>query len=164
MKDPGRGPSLSPACPSSNRPRPPAWLQKRKAPPPLRGAVLVVDDNVDAADSLARYLEMSGHQVRTANGGLEALETARLYRPEVVLLDIAMPGMDGYELARRLRQEHGLEKTLLVALTGYGQEEDRRRSREVTIDHHLVKPVNPETLQDLLAPSAAPLSQANSAH
>jgi len=161
---PGKGTEFIIRLPLIQPPRPTGPPPKKASAPSAARRILVVDDNVDAADSLARYLEMSGHQVRTASGGLEALETARLYRPEVVLLDIAMPGMDGYELASRLRQEHGLEKTLLVALTGYGQEEDRRRSREVSIDHHLVKPVDPETLQDLLAPSAAPLSQANGAH
>jgi len=80
-----------------------------------------------------------------------ALEAARSYLPEAVLLDIGMPGMDGYEVARRLRQEPGLEEILLVALTGYGQEEDRRRSRQATIDYHLVKPVDPESLKVLLA-------------
>jgi two-component system CheB/CheR fusion protein len=110
-----------------------------------------VDDNVDSADSLAHFLGMAGHQVHTAYGGPAALEAARSYLPEAVLLDIGMPGMDGYELSRRLRQEPGLERVLLVALTGYGQEDDRRRSREATIDYHMVKPVDPEALEALLA-------------
>jgi CheY-like chemotaxis protein len=100
---------------------------------------------------------MVGHEVRTAYGGPAALETARAYRPEAVLLDIGMPGMDGYEVARRLRQEPGLGGVLLVALTGYGQEEDRRRSREAAIDHHLVKPVEPEALCALLAGLGSPV-------
>jgi two-component system CheB/CheR fusion protein len=110
-----------------------------------------VDDNVDAAESIALVLRIIGHEVRTAYQGPAALEAARAFRPEVVLLDIGMPGIDGYEVARRLRQEPALEKVLLVALTGYGQEEDRRRSREAAIDHHLVKPVGPEELRALLA-------------
>jgi two-component system CheB/CheR fusion protein len=120
-----------------------------EGPTPSR-RILLVDDNVDATESLAVILRTSGHEVRTAYRAPAALEAARAFRPEVVLLDIGMPGMDGYEMARRLRQERGLENVLLVALTGYGQEEDRRRSREAAIDHHLVKPVDPEELRALL--------------
>jgi two-component system CheB/CheR fusion protein len=120
--------------------------------------ILVVDDNRDAADSLAVFLSADGHEARTAYDGPEALEAARAYRPEAVLLDIGMPGMDGYEVARRLRQEPGLERALLVALTGYGQESDRRRSREAGIDYHLVKPVEPEELRALLARPSGALS------
>jgi two-component system CheB/CheR fusion protein len=118
--------------------------------------ILVVDDNVDAAESLALFLGMNGHEVRTAFDGPAALELARTCRPEVVVLDIGMPGMDGYEVARRLRQEPGLGSVLLVALTGYGQEQDRRRSREAAIDHHLVKPVDPQALRALLARTESP--------
>jgi PAS domain S-box-containing protein len=124
----------------------------RGGPWPSR-RILVVDDNVDVAESLAQYLGVTGHEVRTAYNGPAALEVARTYQPEIVLLDIGMPGMDGYEMARRLRQEPGLENVLLVALTGYGQEEDRRRCQEAAIDHHLVKPADPEALQTLLAGS-----------
>jgi PAS domain S-box-containing protein len=126
------------------------------APERARGAgplrrILVVDDNADAANTLAEFLGMTGHAVRMAYSGPAALEAARALRPEVVLLDIGMPGMDGYEVARRLRGEPGLEKVLLIALTGYGNEEDRRRSREATIDHHVVKPVDPGELKALLS-------------
>jgi two-component system CheB/CheR fusion protein len=117
--------------------------------------ILVVDDNVDAANCLALFLGMSGHEVRAEYDGPAALAAARAYRPEVVLLDIGMPNMDGYEVARRLRQELEPEKVLLVALTGYGQDDDRRRSREAMIDHHLVKPVDPEALHAFLASEAA---------
>jgi PAS domain S-box-containing protein len=120
--------------------------------------ILIVDDNVDAVRSLALFLEMSGHEVRAAHNGPAALELAQTYQPDVVLLDIGMPGMDGYEVARRLRQAPGQEKVLLVALTGYGQEEDRRRSREATINHHLVKPTDPEALQALLTSPELPSS------
>jgi two-component system CheB/CheR fusion protein len=85
--------------------------------------------------------------VRTAHSGAAGLEGARALRTEAVLLDIGMPGMDGYEVVRRLRQEPGLEGVLRVALTGYGQEEDRRRSRQATIDYHLVKPLDPRVSQ-----------------
>jgi signal transduction histidine kinase len=113
--------------------------------------VLVVDDNQDAAQSLACLLELEGHEVRTAHDGTAALETARAFPPDVVLLDIGLPGLDGYQVARRLRELLGLEQALLVAVTGYGQEEDRRRAEEAGFDHHLAKPVDLEALHELLA-------------
>jgi signal transduction histidine kinase len=118
-------------------------------PAPRR--ILVVDDNAAAGDMLAAVLEMMGHEVRVARDGLSALATAETYRPDVVLLDIGMPGMDGYELARRLRGRPGWKSVRLVAVTGYGQEEDRRRSQEAGCDYHFVKPVEPEAIQELLA-------------
>jgi PAS domain S-box-containing protein len=117
--------------------------------------VLVVDDNVDAAESLAMVLRMMGHQARTAHNGQAALAAAQEFQPQVALLDIGLPGMDGYEIARRFRRQPGLGQALLVALTGYGQEDDRRRSREAGFDHHLVKPVDLDALQQLLAGAAA---------
>jgi signal transduction histidine kinase/CheY-like chemotaxis protein len=122
-----------------------------------RGAVspsrrlLVVDDNVDAAESLADWLELTGHEVRTAHDGPAALEAAHAYQPEVVLLDLGLPRMDGYEVARRLRESLAAKNVVLVALTGYGREEDRHRSREAGFDYHLVKPVDVGGLQQLLA-------------
>ncbi len=122
-----------------------------------RRRVLVVDDNADAANSLARLLtRLYGQDVRVSNDGASALEAAEEFRPEVVLLDIGMPEMDGYEVARRLRSRPGFEQTLLVALTGWGQQSDRRRSAEAGFDRHLVKPVDPELLEDLLAGVAEP--------
>ena len=104
-----------------------AGAPRRRLP---RRRILVVDDNVDAAESLARLLtRLYGHEVRVAHDGPEALAAAEEFRPEVVLLDIGLPGMDGYEVARRLRERPEFEETLLVALTGWGQEADRRRSR-----------------------------------
>jgi two-component system CheB/CheR fusion protein len=148
---PGKGTELVVRLPVLQRARPAGRSPRGGNAPRTSRRILVVDDNVDAADSLAQFLGMAGHQVWTAYGGAAALEAARAYRPEAVLLDIGMPGMDGYEVARRLRQEAGLGGALVVALTGYGQEEDRRRSWEATIDHHLVKPVDPEALEALLA-------------
>jgi CheY-like chemotaxis protein len=104
---------------------------------------------VDAAESLALVLRAAGHRVWTAHSGPAALQAAPEVRPEAVVLDIGLPGMDGYEVARRLRGE--ASGPLLVALTGYGQDEDRRRSREAGFHHHLVKPVDPEELERLLA-------------
>jgi len=119
--------------------------------------VLVVEDNIDAAESLATLLRLWGHDVRVVHDGLDAVDAARSYLPEVVLLDIGLPGLDGYQVAERLRGEAGLENTLLVAMTGYGQPEDRRRSAEAGIHHHFVKPVEPFVLRNLLAEVAAPV-------
>jgi signal transduction histidine kinase/CheY-like chemotaxis protein len=115
--------------------------------------VLVVDDNVDAADSLAMVLRVGGYDARTAHDGLAALQMAEGFRPEVVLLDIGLPKMDGYEVARRLRERVGSENVFLVAITGYGQEGDRRRAEEAGFDAHLVKPADPTALHRLLAGS-----------
>ena len=118
---------------------------------PPRRRILVVDDNVDAARSLARLLaRLYGQEVRVAHDGPEALTVAGEFRPEVVLLDIGLPGMDGNEVARRLRERPEFEKTLIVALTGWGQESDVERSRAAGFDHHLVKPANPEAILELL--------------
>ncbi len=113
--------------------------------------MLVVDDNVDAADSLAMMLQIYGHRVRTAFDGEGALSAVRAERPDAVVLDIGLPQMDGYEVARRLRAEPGGERILLIALTGYGQAGDRQKAMGVGFDHHLVKPVDPAALQRLLA-------------
>jgi CheY-like chemotaxis protein/two-component sensor histidine kinase len=117
--------------------------------PSLR--VLVVDDNVDAADSLAMLLKAAGHHVQMAHDGPTALEAALHHRPKVVLLDIGLPGLDGYEVARRLRQQAVFQNVVLVATTGYGQEADRERSREAGFDHHLVKPIDFGKVEQILA-------------
>jgi PAS domain S-box-containing protein len=125
--------------------------QPQRAASPSGRRLLVVDDNKDAADSLAMLLRLRGHEVRVAYDGSAALELVKGYRPDLVFLDIGMPDVDGYEVARRMRRQPGLENVRLAALTGYGQEEDRRLSREAALDHHLVKPVDPEVLEALLA-------------
>jgi signal transduction histidine kinase len=131
------------------KPEPGLEVAATTAPtPPLR--VLVADDNKDAVESVAMVLRLAGHEVRTAHDGAAAVAAAVAFRPQAVLLDIGMPGMDGYAVARRLRQV-GLDGAYLVAMTGYGQDEDRRRSREAGFDHHLTKPVAPEDLEGLLA-------------
>jgi CheY-like chemotaxis protein len=112
--------------------------------------VLVVDDNLDAAEGLSMLLSLRGHQVSTAYDGHGALEKARVTPPDVVLLDIGLPRLDGFEVARRLREEHPDRPMLLVALTGYGQERDRLRARKAGFDHHLLKPVRLEMLEQLL--------------
>jgi PAS domain S-box-containing protein len=113
--------------------------------------LLVVDDNRDAAESLALLLRLQGHEVRVAHDGRAALEMVSSYRPEMIFLDIGMPGMDGYEVARRLKQMAGMPGVRLAALTGWGQQEDRRRTSQAGFDYHLVKPVEPEALEELLA-------------
>jgi PAS domain S-box-containing protein len=121
---------------------------------PLR--VLVVDDNRDAAESLAVLLRLWGHEVRTAHDGQSGLKAACSYRPQFVFLDIGLPGLDGYAVARRLREEFAAGMRL-VAMTGYGQEEDRRRSHAAGFDRHLVKPVELESLREVLAePTVVP--------
>ncbi|MBI1851540.1 MAG: MASE1 domain-containing protein [Planctomycetes bacterium] len=115
-----------------------------------RCRVLVVDDNVDVAQTLAILLGTWGHEVVTVNDGSAALEVAETFHPDAVVLDIGLPGIDGYEVARRIRTHPKLHGALVIAMTGYGQAEDRRRSVEAEIDHHLVKPVDPIELRRLL--------------
>ncbi|HVS00985.1 MAG TPA: ATP-binding protein [Thermoanaerobaculia bacterium] len=140
---------------------PSEWPGAEVEPAPLpagRGVrVLVVEDNVDAAESLAALLRLWHHDVHVVHDGLEAIEAARRQQPEVVLLDIGLPGLDGYQVARKLRDEVGLDHALLVAMTGYGQPEDRRRSREAGIQHHFVKPVEPDVLKNLLTSFTSPV-------
>lgn len=113
--------------------------------------VLVVDDNADAAASLAMLLQMSGHTVRTASDGIEAVDATRDFAPQLIFMDLGMPRMDGLEASRRIRQLENGERIVIVALTGWGQESDRRRTREAGIDQHLVKPVSIEALEQVLA-------------
>ena len=113
---------------------------------PERRRVLIADDNRDAADSLALLLELSGHEVRVAHLGQTALSLAQTFRPDVALLDIGMPDLSGYEVARALRQEPWATDLQLIALTGWGQDDDRRRALEAGFDHHLTKPVDPDQL------------------
>jgi len=114
-----------------------------------RARVLVVDDNVDAADSIAMLLSLQGHEVRSVHAPQEALDVAQAFHPHLVLLDIGLPGMDGYEVARRLRSQH-IQSMRIVAITGYGQPSDRDRAREAGFDQHLVKPIDPEVLHSLV--------------
>jgi CheY-like chemotaxis protein len=112
--------------------------------------ILVVDDNRDAADTLTMVLELAGHEVRTAYDGTDALRLAEVFLPRVMLLDIGMPLMDGYQAARQIRDRTWGKSMVLVALTGWGQEQDRRRTREAGFDHHLVKPVDPQAISELI--------------
>ena len=116
---------------------------------PQRLKMLVVDDNRDAAESLSMLLELKGHEVRVAYDGEDALQLAEDFRPHMVLLDLGMPKMNGYEACRRIRDHVWGAQMTLVAVTGWGQEDDRRKSTAAGFDRHLVKPVNPETLEEL---------------
>jgi CheY-like chemotaxis protein len=112
--------------------------------------ILVVDDNEDAAEALATLLSLAGDQTRTAFDGPSALDAARELCPDVVLLDIGLPGMDGYEVARQMRADPALSHATLVALTGWGSEADRRRSEEAGFDFHLTKPVEIAHVNEVL--------------
>ena len=123
---------------------------KTARPPEPTSRLLVVDDNMDAADILVMTLQMFGHEVQVAYSGQAALETAVEYQPECVLLDIGLPEMDGYQVAQHLRQQPQTKDVWLIAMTGYGQDSDRQRTKEAGFDHHFVKPVDPQKLQNLL--------------
>lgn len=117
--------------------------------------ILVVEDNVDAAESLVVLLDLKGHEVRTAYSGFEALDVASVFVPDVAFIDLGLPGIDGFEVARRLRQLSVCRGTFLIALSGYGRDEDKERAREAGFDDHLTKPVDPSTIEILLAESRA---------
>ncbi len=119
-----------------------------KAPP---RRVLIVDDNEDAANSLALILELGGHETASVYTAVDALQRAAAFRPEVVLLDIGLPGMDGYEVAQKMRELPGLRDIRLVAVTGYGRSDDRIRARDAGFDDHLTKPVEYAALERTLA-------------
>jgi PAS domain S-box-containing protein len=141
------------AAPTTSQPRPPA-AEAGKAAAPRR--VLVVDDNRDAAESLAMFLQLDGHVVHTAYDGTEAIDAAESFRPEIVLLDIGMPKLNGYDVCRRIRGQEWGRNMLIIAQTGWGQEEDKRRTREAGFDDHLVKPVDPARLTKLIAEAKKP--------
>ena len=112
--------------------------------------ILVVDDNVDSAITIAKLLKLWGHNVQTVFNGPAALEMAHDFKPEIMLLDIGLPGMSGYEVARQLRSDSQFKELIIAAMTGYGQAEDRQRSRAAGINHHLTKPANPVLLESLV--------------
>jgi len=117
--------------------------------------VLVVDDNEDAADSLAMLLTVRGDEVRIAYDGAQAVEAEHDFNPEVVLLDIGLPKLSGYDVARSIRSTRG-DNVLIIAITGWGQEDDRRRAREAGFDHHFTKPVDFDVLLDLIDRESPP--------
>jgi CheY-like chemotaxis protein len=117
--------------------------------------ILVVDDNHDSALSLAMLLSIMGHDTRTAHDGESAVATAESFLPDVVLLDIGLPKLNGYEVAQRIREQAWGKSMFLIAVTGWGQEEDRQRSEEVGLNVHMVKPVEADALEKLLAELAS---------
>jgi CheY-like chemotaxis protein/two-component sensor histidine kinase len=122
--------------------------------------VLVIDDNTDAAESIAVFLRLEGHEVRTVSDGPQALAIAQVFAPQVAVVDIGLPGMNGYEVVRRLKQKGAQAPGLLIALTGYGQKDDRARSEEAGFHHHFVKPADPRDIQSVIAGWAAGLGAA----
>jgi CheY-like chemotaxis protein len=122
--------------------------RKTKKGRPIR--ILVVDDNQDSADSLGLLMKLMGNEVRVVNDGLEAVDVANEFEPRVVLLDIGLPTLNGYEAAKRIRQHPWGNQAVLIAVTGWGETVDRQRSKQAGFDHHLVKPVDPDVLTHLL--------------
>jgi CheY-like chemotaxis protein len=120
---------------------------------PQARRILIADDNVDAAASLALLLEMQGHETRTANNGREAVELAETFQPDIIFMDLGMPQVDGIEATRQIRAEPWGKAMVIVALTGWGQESNRRQTRAVGMDLHLVKPINLEGIAAVLAHS-----------
>ncbi len=118
---------------------------------PVRLRVLVVEDNQDGADMLATLLRVFGHEARIETDAVGGLKALAEFGPDVALLDIGLPGIDGHELARRIRHEPGFERLPLVAISGWGREEDVKRAREAGFDHHLTKPAPPEAIERLLS-------------
>jgi CheY-like chemotaxis protein len=119
--------------------------------PAGRQRVLIVDDNIDTADSMAILLTTMGHEVRAAYNGASAVETAERFRPDVVFLDLGMPGLNGYETAHYIREEEWGKDTVVVAVTGWGTQADQQNSLDAGFDYHLTKPVDPEVLRRLVA-------------
>jgi two-component system CheB/CheR fusion protein len=158
---PGKGSEFTIRLPALHE----SWAPEPKAPhePAHPGArplrVLIVEDIEAVAEMLAMLLKLWGHDVRAAYDGPTALVAARTYQPDVIFLDIGLPGMNGYEVARELRQQAHGKKPLIAALTGYGQQEDRRLSREAGFDHHMVKPIDPNALEAFLAAAESSLRQ-----
>jgi two-component system, chemotaxis family, CheB/CheR fusion protein len=151
----GHGSEFRVHLPLVRAPDPQATGVTAKSPAPaeregVARRVLVVDDSVDGAETLARLLRLDGHNVRTAADGPSALATVEAFQPDVVLLDIGLPGMSGYEVATQLRQLPGMRSAVLVALTGYGQDRDRERARQAGFDEHLTKPLDHPTLRRVL--------------
>ncbi|TAK34486.1 MAG: response regulator, partial [Lysobacteraceae bacterium] len=124
--------------------------------PVTKRNILIVDDNIDAAESLAMILRLAGHQVVTAHTAASALQTAAQIRPDVIVLDIGLPEVNGYELARKMRGQPDLAGAVLIALSGYGRDEDRQHGVEAGFDHHFTKPVDYQALNAVLEAAPTP--------
>jgi PAS domain S-box-containing protein len=153
----GKGSEFTVRLPALPAPRPSAFKPPPEQVPEQKETlrVLVVEDEVAVAEMLVMLLELWGHVVRAAHDGPTALAAVQTFQPEVILCDIGLPGMDGYELARQLQLQEGPTKAILIAVTGYGQEEDRRRAERAGFDRHMTKPVDPAALEELLARCAS---------
>jgi CheY-like chemotaxis protein len=160
---PGQGSQFTIKLPLAHAQKVPVTERRDPSLSPSRGRckVLVVDDNVDSVDSLAMLLRMMGHEVETEGDGASGLERANAFQPHVAILDIGLPKVNGYELAKQIRQQPWSKNLVLVALTGWGQEQHRRRSEESGFNHHLTKPVEFDVLQDILATADNCLPQRN---
>ena len=162
----GHGSQFTIKIPVTPAPKP-AAQERREAPrelPPKHCRILVVDDNVDSVDSLAMLLRMMGHVVETANDGQSALAKAEEFHPDVAILDIGLPKVSGYELAKQIRDRSWGKDAVLVALTGWGQEQHRRRSVQAGFNHHLTKPVEFDVLQEILAAATRCVPKGAAAH
>ena len=154
-RGPGLGSEFAIRLPVLSRAAEPVARPEAAAGSPARPLrVLVVDDNEDTAEMMSLLLRLEGHEVEVAHSGPSALEAAAAHRPDVIVLDIGLPGLDGFQVAERLRQDPAMKEVMLIAASGYGQEADRRRSWEAGFDHHLVKPVDPDEIQRLLVEAA----------
>jgi CheY-like chemotaxis protein len=150
---PGRGSEFIVSLPilDEETQRPAPRSAERDQAPTTRSRVLIVDDFRDSADSLAMLLKALGHEALTAYDGEQAIVAAAEWRPDVVLLDIGMPKLNGYDVCRRIREQEWGKKMVLIALSGWGQENDRRLSEEAGFDHHMLKPASPDALMEVLA-------------
>jgi len=159
----GQGSQFTIRLPLAQAQKVPAIERLEPVLPPAtkRCRVLVVDDNVDSVESLAMLLRMMGHEVETASDGASGLEKAATFKPDVAILDIGLPKVNGYEVARQIREQQWSKNVTLVALTGWGQEQHRRRSEESGFNHHLTKPVEFDVLQEILAAADACQPQRN---
>ena len=148
---PGRGSTFTVTLPCISAVEPqrtgPALIPAKSSSEVYGRRVLVVDDNVDAAESTAAFLRLEGHEVKAVHDGLQALASLKVFDPHVVVLDIGLPGLDGYAVARQLRERGDTSHVLLIALTGYGQKEDRARAADAGFDYHFVKPADPREIQ-----------------
>ncbi len=149
----GKGTEFVMTLPYSKNPLPAGTASPSAAPkaPGHARRILVVDDNLASADSLGLIIKLWGHECRVSHSGPDAIQEASVFHPDIVLLDIGLPGMDGYEVAQALRSRPGSNGVILLAMTGYGREEDRKRSRESGFDQHLVKPLDLDALEEILA-------------
>ena len=156
---PGKGSQFTvrlPGLPAPHTPPPPAVLKTARIPNPRR--LLIVEDHPDVAESLALILRCDDHEVRIAHDGPAALQVLNKFKPDVVLLDVGLPGMDGYQVARRMREEAPESNLTIIALSGYGQAEDHSQSMQAGCDAHLVKPVHPNVLRSMLGAETPILS------